>query len=405
MAWWLSLALMAAQDTGQSGPTGEPSAPVDREAAAKAEIAYWQQVEAAAKAKTAALEAQIAEQKKIFGAIPGQTSITGASTTEGTGAAKAEAMLLVTRAADSAASAVAQNVGQGFCQRERTDPVCNVLIVKQMLDLSTAPVDLFEFQHAQLENLLSVAIQANRQALDTAPHATGSSNGRSLFPAIGAGMEFASKLGSYFLTDYKFGSVEVQSPDMMVTNAVAGALNRTRCCFFTPDGLASAEVGPLIAQLQPLATSYADVVRLSNESKVRAAQLLEKEPAAAARLTAAAGLADAAAASYKGFVDGLVTVPTGGGEAPLTRILRARAVRDKLSASARILVLTDKVAAAYYTKKNLWTFLGGPPLYTMGGIAISYSLLDGQTRRILASGSVAKHGGYRSVDKVEKLFK
>jgi len=424
----ITLAMMFAQDSGVPGPTGGTSE-TDPLAQAKAEEAYWKQVEAAAKAKTAAIEAEIAEQKKNFGAIPGQTSITGKSEVK-TGAAKAEALLLVSRAADSAAARVATEVGDGFCAREAADDKsrqimdskldgrsgvnCTVLLLTSLTDLSMAPVDLYEFQLAQLGNLLEVAVRANEEVLATTPDAPAvsepPSGGRSFFPAIGAGLEFASKAGSYFLTDYEFGAVDVTGPDRLVVNAVAGALNRTKCCFFTPDVLAAAKVGDVAAELAPLATQYGTVIKLSNQSKARAAQLTQFQPAAAARLTAAAGLADTAAASYKSFVDALVTVPQGQTEAPLTRILRARALRDKLApnpqgAPPRILIVSDKQAAAYYTKKNLWTFLGGPPLYTMGGVAISYTLLDGQSRQILGAGSVAKHGGYRSVGQVEKLFK
>jgi hypothetical protein len=403
----ITLALMAVEDSGVPGPTGGGSES-DPLAAAKAEEAYWKQVEAVHKAKTAAIEAEIAQQKKIFSAPPGQTAITGASELKA-GAAKAEGLLLVTRAADLAAEGIAKNVGEGFCDKKlRTDAKCTVLLLTQLPDLSMAPVEIYEFQKAHVKNLLDTAVKANDDAYDSAlrfgDDGQAGGGGRSLFTGIGAATEFAAKLGSYFLTDYSFGEVTVTPPDRMMANAVAGALNRTRCCFYTADVLAAAQASDVIAELQALTTQYGTAIERSNRSKARAAQLAQTQPDAAARLTAAAGLADTAAAAYKTFADGLIAQPAQG-DPLLTRILRVRAIRDKLAANPLILIISHQQAAAFYTKKNLWTFFGGPPLYTMGGVAVSYTLLDGSTRQTLAAGSVAKHGGYRSVRQVEKLFR
>jgi hypothetical protein len=139
--------------------------------------------------------------------------------------------------------------------------------------------------------------------------------------------------------------------------------------------------------------------RLS-EARARATKLGDTKSAG---LNAAITIGEASAKAYQDFITKLLAVSDTGG-ADLEKILRQSALKRRLDGRTPILVLNEKTAGAFYTKKNLWTFLGGPPLYTMGGITVSYALLDGE-RRILTSGTVAKHGGYRSVRDVEKLFK
>ena len=52
------------------------------------------------------------------------------------------------------------------------------------------------------------------------------------------------------------------------------------------------------------------------------------------------------------------------------------------------------------SKKNLWTALGGMPLFHMGGAAVSYRLLNGTDGTVAAAGVVPVHGGYVKAGKL-----
>ena len=161
----------------------------------------------------------------------------------------------------------------------------------------------------------------------------------------------------------------------------------------------------IIAALQPVQAEYATVTGDEAQVKSLAAALRTKDPASAEMLDQADAQATKAIATYDTFVTALNAAPQAGTDPAVVRIVRGKKLQSYLANpnSFALLVIDQKIAEEY-TKKNLWTFFGGPPLYTMGGITSVYILYDPNTGTALKAGVVPMHGGYRSVSDVENMF-
>ncbi|MDP3675025.1 MAG: hypothetical protein Q8R44_08005 [Novosphingobium sp.] len=153
--------------------------------------------------------------------------------------------------------------------------------------------------------------------------------------------------------------------------------------------------------------------KLRNDSlraAARADALSESDSASAkasvGALRAAIAAASAANTGSKTLIEGLSAVPSGGNAPRIVAIARQAEIAKLLNEndSARLLILKQTPASAFYTKDNLWTFFGGPPLYAMGGVSLSYAIVEPATGTVKASGVIAEHGGYRSVRRVEQLI-
>jgi hypothetical protein len=88
----------------------------------------------------------------------------------------------------------------------------------------------------------------------------------------------------------------------------------------------------------------------------------------------------------------------------ITKLAQEKSVCDELTRENTLALVLDLRAAVggYYTKKNLWTFLGRMPFFAMGGAVVTYFLLD-RDGQLLASGLVPVHSGYEAVDNVPGL--
>ncbi|WP_344699858.1 hypothetical protein [Sphingomonas limnosediminicola] len=387
-------------DTGTTGPGDTPTVNKETE--------YWNAVKAREEAETAAIEKEAARIRAQMGIVAGTNAQTG-SVTPGTDAAKPEAMLLAALAAKDAA----QQIAQAVIDAPVTPAPDEILLVTSMDDLSTASYTLFDFQSKQITTLLNTANARLDQALARTSRGRRTFRFASPVTYLGAGLDLAAKLGNYFQTDYTFGPVSVTSPDNVMAFAVSDALKRKYCppgsdksqCHLVrlviPKQVAPKDYPEFTADLAALAQLNQDVLLKAGEATARASSGDEGH---AAELKAAATAAEAAGAAYKSLIDSLMAVPQAG-EPLIERIWRQRVVKAKLdSPTTAILVLSDKPLGAYYTKKNLWTFLGGPPLFTMAGLTVSYALLD-KDRSLLTSGTVALHEGYQSVRDVQNKFR
>jgi hypothetical protein len=383
-------AAMAAQPTS-----------AEQEAAAKAQTAYWQQMEAAAKARTAAIEAENAELKASFGTVAGQDTVKGeAEAAEGAG--QPETMMLVADVARSAASEIAAQVNTSWPKDANNQPLPRtaLLLVTSADDLSLSALHLYDFQKDQVKTLLETGEKVLDDALKgPTKGATGPGIAMSPITVAGLGLDAAAKLGSYFLSDYKFGKVEVVSPDNMMAFAVAQALSPGMAVYI-PRYLTDDKVSDVLADVIELGPVHQRVSRKAGRARALAAK---SDPGRAAELNAAAEFGDAAAKSFQDFVAALIAAS--GSEPMVEKILRQKVIQEKLEGNTPILLVTDKNAGAYYTKRNLWTFLGGPPLYTTGAVAVSYALLHPADRRILASGTVGKYAGYHSIRAVDRAYR
>jgi len=400
-----------AQDSDQ----GSAPPPADQSAALKAQYdaqkAAYEAEAAAANARAATIAAQQRAEQAKFGTVNGQTAITGTTTTTA-GTAKPEAILLSSRSTRLAAD---QAVAEIQKSRAIRDTSREVIVLTDMADLSTSELSVFNFQAQRLTTLLASADTAVVNALRTArvPKPPEDNQDR-FFTAAGAVLDLTSKLGSYFQTDYAFSGVEFTDPSNLTAGAIVGALRvayplpqdgAAGLVILSPGTLLPGDVGPLIQQLAPADSAYRSVVGNTAVAKAWAESIRAKDPKGAAALDDAIALAGRATTAWETFLGQLVTT-TGTDAPPLVRVLRQTKLRTHLKTEPLIVLVTTQKAAAYYTKKNLWTFLiASPPLFTAGSTSLVYMVIDTKTDSVLASGAIAKHGGYKSVGGVERLFK
>jgi len=100
---------------------------------------------------------------------------------------------------------------------------------------------------------------------------------------------------------------------------------------------------------------------------------------------------------YDGLLTKLTT-PDDKAKVPLAAIIQQDAVRSALQGGANL--MTAKISSAggtYYTRKNLWSFFGTMPFFTMGGVVVNYSLFDGKTGFVLSAGAIPLDGGFFKV--------
>lgn len=409
------MALAAATPVAAQLPDpGQPqnSATTDWAAAkaqSEAETAAYNAAAAASKAKTAMIEAQVAAQKAEIGSVSGQSAIAG-EVTDGTGTGKAEAMMLVSKASRDAGDTIYQQLKTRLAAKGKT--ASKIVILTDMNQLTLADLLQFEVQLENVQAQLTAAEVAFQAAQRVDPGVVKPLVGdRSALTAAGAILDTTSKLGSYFLTNYKFAAVEPTTPANLAAAAVASSFladTASTNTLIIPDLMVTENAAALSATLKPVETRYAQAVGLAAQAKSRAAALRatndEKAKIAAVAYDGAEAMASKAVTAHEALLSALSTTAAGQ-SAPIVRIARQKLVRDLLTRDTLVLLLTKTDAGAYYTKKNLWTFFGGPPVYTMGGVSLTYVLSERGTGDILASGVVVKHGGYQSVSKVQDTFK
>lgn len=396
------------------GPTG-PAAPATDwaavEQAYKAQAAAAQAAEAAAKAKTAQYEAENAAAKASVGTVTGQTNVTGAVTLN-PDAGKAEALLLVTRASKKAADLIRAELHWG------KDPMAgkDILLVSSMDELSTSDAMLFNVQEKQLTAAMTRARGLYEEAVKQdivikAGKGGQDSGGERSLTQVGATVDALAKLGSYFQNDYAFGGVGVTAPTDLMLYALAEAYQDVPGGprFLRPSSQTAFNLDGILTRVGTLQALADGIAAAQEVAKARAIELHKADDDRAGPAARRYELFDASAtkalAAYATFANTLVAVEAG--KSPLVvRIASQTALHARLTdPNQLVLLLSEKQVGAYYSKKGLWTFLGGPPLYTMGGTAVAYSLFEPATGRMVRAGAVATHGGYQSVRRVEHLFK
>ncbi len=382
-----------------SGGADWPGQKADNEA----QKAAFDAAKAAFDARKAAIEAEQGAIKAKFGGVTGQSTITGTVNT-GTGTAKAEALLLVTRATQQAATdaAAALQNGLDVWAKERS-----LIVLTDMTELSTTEAMVFQVQSTRFATLLTSADRMCRAALNRQVRWSKGEGANRMAPLVAAGaiLDSVAKLGSYFQSDYSFSGVEFTEPSNLTAASIVGALRRRMTTpIIIPANLVASDPSGVAGRLAQLDALHSSVSECAAEAKAAAAASRSVDPSAAAVFDAGEAVATRTAGAYETFATTL-TASTGDQAPPLVRIVRQQIVQRHLAQKPLILLVTSQKAAAMYTKKNLWTFLGGPPLYTMGGVSMVFTLFDPVTGNVIAAGAIAKHGGYRSVGSVERLFR
>lgn len=394
-----------AGSTGSGGAVDSGSDAIAQATAqANAQAAVYNAQAAAANANKAAIDAKTEAAKAAFGSVPGEATTPGGSTSiSSTSAPLAEATLLVTLAAKLAASDIARQLAAIIGQQE-------VILLTDTSQLSASDAMQFDLQVNIIKTAFAQAKQASDQALSDEKDARkAGAGGQSHFaPAIaGAAIDATAKLLTYFQTDYAFAGVQVTEPSNLTAGTVAAALRAlpTPATVTIPSNLIASDAASIISDLSPLEKSYIEAAGTDAKLKALATSYTAKNPAVAAELGEADAQVAKATASYESFMNGLNAAPQSGSEVPIVRIVRAKMIQSHLSRpNVHILLVIDQKIAENYTKKNLWTFFGGPPLYTMGGISSVYILYNPSTGQVEAAGAIPRHGGYRSVNAVQKLF-
>lgn len=237
--------------------------------------------------------------------------------------------------------------------------------------------------------------------------------------AVGLGLETVNKMLSYFRTDYAVGGIDLNLEDSLLVQAVAGALTDTGefevqlPAIYQPSVLTTSG-GSIVAALTELARRNADGQRdiafheetaagFNNKAANAKAEADKKALLDKAALHAKAAEALKTALSFYETFFGKLTTADDKGAVPLSNAIREAAVADALAEGAFLLaVKLHKSGGAYYTKKNLWTFLlPGMPLYHMGGVVAGYALLSGAEGKVIAAGVVPIHGGFVKAKDVE----
>ena len=395
------------------------------EALAKAQTAASQAQEAAAKAETARIEAEAAAARRELGLPNTPTGPTGNSNF-GSNPGKSEANLLYARAL----SDLGEQLGQAICPKTGSQPKPSFVLggttgAVELGDLVAYRIKRFVTLKSLDDAVASVdtAISQARALKPDPPRNADASdeNARSI-AAVLAGADAAigslAKLGGYFRSVYTFGEVAITPSDDMLAAALhcntATIVNPAimpvsdLADFLSPATAASLREEDSLSLLTPIAR----MEYLRNrafEAAARADALADNKATAdkqaVAVLRASITGANAAIARLQSFLDDLTAVSATATTPKIVLVARQEKMRKLLeNQTTRMVVLRQSVGGAYYTQDNLWTFLGGPPLYVMGGVSLSYSLVNPQNGQVETSGILVRHGGYRSLRNVERLI-
>jgi len=372
--------------------------------AAVARKAFFEAESAAALAQKNAIDAKTDVAKARIGTVAG-SSFTGLVTPAASGP-KAEAMLLVSRSTNAAAIDIVTRLKTGGGLQG-----AKILVISDQSELTTADALLFDLQIRNIENSMNAAkayfdyvVARDKIVL------TGSGSGTQHFailPVAGAAIDAIAKLGSYFQSDYTFGDVDVASVGDLLPGAIISQCGDCGATFIVPSNFLATDVVALTTILDPFQQRYTQLASDQLRARARAIELHNDKAAGAAELAKQYDQADQmigrALTGFDTLTSGLAAAPDG--KEPLAiRIMRQKKIQLAIGAQAKVLFVKARVAGAYYTKKSLWTFLVGPPLYSSGVIIASYNYFDPATGAVLSSGSVGKHGGYKSVRAVAKMF-
>jgi hypothetical protein len=230
--------------------------------------------------------------------------------------------------------------------------------------------------------------------------------------AAGVAIDAIAKLGSYFMSNYEIGDIAVTADVEELVSAVAGRILERNIEVILP-GRRIPQVSDFADAIQKVVDNVAaadkTALRLDDEAK-QATALSQADAARSARLQQAAKLYDQGATLLRNVVAKADEFIAGLGAADakgvllITKLAEEQSICNELAKdNALALVLNLRAAVGgYYTKKNLWTFLGGMPFFAMGGAIATYALVD-KDGKIVASGLIPVHSGYETVNNVPGL--
>lgn len=381
------------------------AANADQIAAAKTAKELADAQKALADARKAESDANLAAFKAALGEVPA-SGISGAVDAK-ENAGEVEASLLAMKAVREAAEKVAASVRKGAGTSSR-----RIVVLSSSEAPTFANLVAYDTEVAVVRELLRAAIAAAQPPPEVGPKL----EAVPLLGAAGVTLDAVSKLLSFFRSDYvvKGVTVSLADKDALALHAVAGALAAqgqeekalevSVPTIYDPTTLASSagffiedvkELAVLRGQAQELDRKLASTIAslkkaLEDEKNSTTRAALEAEIAKRVKLST--GLQSAAALMDAWYTK--LGTPDSKGVAALVHVAREKALASEIKRGHLLVVKLQTTGGGYMTKKNLWTFFGGMPLYHMGGAGLSYTLVHGTTGLVEVSGVVPIHGGF-----------
>ena len=212
------------------------------------------------------------------------------------------------------------------------------------------------------------------------------------------------KILDYFRTAHSFRGVDLKFEDSMLVHAVAGKFSECKYKIQLPSVYPLTPSEPLLATLKRLVSLVVrqQLAQLTSEDCRRTAATANSGQTQR-RYRAYANALDAAVDMCDTFISNLTTEKNG--KTPLTQVLLEAKIANTLEDGGYLLVVKiQEAGGSQYTQKNMTTFLWGvaPPVFYMGGVVVSFVLIDGSDGTVKASGSFPVHGGFTKVDGIEK---
>ncbi len=248
------------------------------------------------------------------------------------------------------------------------------------------------------------------------------------FGGIGVGLEAVTKLLGFFRSDFDVRGTDVTADNTLLAKSVIGELlkkcgNKNPAIefylkgTFNPMAVAATgstlerELKGLALKRESAANVLNDLERAILELQSRLAKITGDTPEEkndklnlneqAKRYQGFVDKLKSALATFDTFLSKLVSQ-----DAELTTLVSELEVWNTLmeQSSLLLIVKVDKAGGSNYIAKNLWTSFGAIPLYVMGGVIVSYTLFQGNTGSVLASGTVPVHSGFWKVNKINRIF-
>ena len=415
-----------------------PTAPSAEATAIKAATDLATAQKALAEARKAQSEADLAAVKAALGEVP-SSPITGQVELK-EGAGDIEAALLAMAAVREAADIIGSRI------RAVLDSGAAIVIVSAAETPTFANAVAYDAEVAVVKSLFTRAIEsANaRPAIPVAGAAppapetlpVGPAATAELLPALGTAglaLDATTKLLSFFRSDFVVKGTTVALEDGAALNAIACALhhpwseltgdaNAVKAFkVFIPTiyhpAIAAPDTSFLVTDATELSRQRGESLKLQAAIEGEIATLktqiaaAEADPATkGSREQQAAAMAvqartDLAAAlkSAVALMDDWVAklaAPDSKGTAALVNVAKEKALAVAIKAGYLLIAKVTKAGGGVMTKKNLWTFFGRLPLFHMGGAAVSFTLLNGQTGQVAAAGIIPVHGGFVKADQL-----
>jgi hypothetical protein len=351
---------------------------------------------AAAKAAKELADAQLAAFKAAVGDVP-RSGITGSVTLQGEKVGELEATLLAAHALKKAATTIAVQVAAVVA------PNAGITVVAAPDVPAFQALLAYKAQHALVRTALLSGIQASS--------AFPSGRDAAALPmagAAGVALDVASKLAGFFRSDFTVGGVALSLDEAAAVNEVAGQLCQKFVVVvpgvFNPRALTDAG-GTVVTQVTDLSVSNQEAERRLAEHEAAADQLTraiaaeadaDRKRAFEDELTKHKTVLDSLRSAVALFATWMTKLSSADdkGVTSLATIAKEQAIIDGLAGGHLLTVKVQKAGGGFFVKKNLWTAFGEMPLYHMGGVAVTFALLEGSSGKVLASGAVPVYAGF-----------